>query len=389
MDGSRGDEIRPRPVVVVSGGRTVALQALKQRQLLAALLAAAGTLRSGRATRSSTRSGARRRRPRPQAAPGLRVEAAQGAAGVGTDRTQGSGYAVDLADGALDAARFERLLDEGSAAARRGEPGARRLAVRRALALWRGDAYGEFADEAFARPRPRAWRSCARSPSRSASQPSSSSAGTWRCSRSSAASHEQPLRERLQAQLMLALYRCGRQSRRWTCTAPPVASSVTSWGWSPERSCASCSSVSSATTPASPARAARAGRRALPAPPTPLVGRERELAELVELLTAGRPPARPDGAGRIGQDASGGRRRARMRRARSPTVLRSSNSQRSPIGLVAGAISHALGVDEPSNEPLDTRGGARAAGAPARARQRRAAARRRRCLPSSSPAHRA
>ena len=56
------------------------------------------------------------------------------------------GYALRLPDEAVDAWRFESLL----AAARREQPGRARLDLERALTLWRGPAYAEFADEEWA-----------------------------------------------------------------------------------------------------------------------------------------------------------------------------------------------------------------------------------------------
>ena len=59
------------------------------------------------------------------------------------------GYAVRLPDGAVDAWRFESLLT----AARKdapGQPERARQELEQALALWRGPAYAEFADEEWA-----------------------------------------------------------------------------------------------------------------------------------------------------------------------------------------------------------------------------------------------
>ena len=78
--------------------------------------------------------------------------------------TQAPGYMLRLPDEAFDVARFERLVaDAGSRLGRDDAAGASSV-LREALALWRGEAYAEFADEDWARPRPSGWRSCGWSP---------------------------------------------------------------------------------------------------------------------------------------------------------------------------------------------------------------------------------
>jgi len=59
------------------------------------------------------------------------------------------GYAVRLPDGAVDAWRFESLLTAARKEAP-GQPERARQELEQALALWRGPAYAEFADEEWA-----------------------------------------------------------------------------------------------------------------------------------------------------------------------------------------------------------------------------------------------
>ncbi|MEV6927235.1 BTAD domain-containing putative transcriptional regulator [Dactylosporangium sp. NPDC051485] len=61
------------------------------------------------------------------------------------------GYAVRLPPESVDAWRFERLLADARADAA-ADPQRARLQLRAALELWRGDAYAEFAGEAWAEP---------------------------------------------------------------------------------------------------------------------------------------------------------------------------------------------------------------------------------------------
>ena len=135
------------------------------------------------------------------------------ALGQGAIVTRGSGYAVALEPGSLDLQRFERLTAEGSDAQAAGRPdeAARQLAT--ALALWRGPALADLSGEQAVRPvatrldelrlavlekRIEADLGCARHAEVVAELQTLVG--------------EHPLRERLRGQLMLALYRCGRQA---------------------------------------------------------------------------------------------------------------------------------------------------------------------------------
>ena len=127
--------------------------------------------------------------------------------------TQPPGYAlrVDRAD--LDAVLFADLAAEGSRLLAAGRPGAARDQLGAALALWRGDAYADFADEPFARPeisRLEALRDTA------VEDRIDADLALGEHARAAAELErlvgEQPLRERLWRQLALALYRSDRQA---------------------------------------------------------------------------------------------------------------------------------------------------------------------------------
>ena len=64
--------------------------------------------------------------------------------------TRAPGYALELEPDQLDLHRFERLLGEGSAVARRAGRAPPRPTLREALALWRGPALADLAYEPFA-----------------------------------------------------------------------------------------------------------------------------------------------------------------------------------------------------------------------------------------------
>jgi DNA-binding SARP family transcriptional activator len=120
--------------------------------------------------------------------------------------TRGGGYALELDEDALDAGRFERLLAEARSAARDGNPALAASLLRRALGLWRGQAYGELAYEEFARSeveRLEELRLVALEERIEAELQLGREAELLPELRSLA--HAYPLRERLQAQAMLAL----------------------------------------------------------------------------------------------------------------------------------------------------------------------------------------
>ena len=52
--------------------------------------------------------------------------------------TRTAGYTLELREGSLDAERFERMLDEGRAVIREGNPALAASLLHRALALWQG-----------------------------------------------------------------------------------------------------------------------------------------------------------------------------------------------------------------------------------------------------------
>jgi DNA-binding SARP family transcriptional activator len=123
--------------------------------------------------------------------------------------TQPPGYVVRVEVEALDLRRFERLF----AAAQAVEPARAATLLREALELWRGPPLGDVASEGFARPE------IARLEELRLAAVEARIAADLECGRHSAVTGdlealvlEHPLRERLRAQLMLALYRSGRQA---------------------------------------------------------------------------------------------------------------------------------------------------------------------------------
>jgi DNA-binding SARP family transcriptional activator len=123
--------------------------------------------------------------------------------------TRAPGYVVQLGEGALDLRRFEELVGD----ARHAEPVVKAAKLREALALWRGPALADFAYESFAQgeiARLEELRLGALEERIEADLVLGGAAELVPELERLVSSH--PLRERPRAQLMLALYRAGRQA---------------------------------------------------------------------------------------------------------------------------------------------------------------------------------
>ena len=124
--------------------------------------------------------------------------------------TRGRGYELRLAGDAVDALRFEQLVEE--AAREQAGAGANGLAAA-ALELWRGAPLADVASEPFAGPEiGRLEGLHLRAVELAIDADLAAGRHAEAITRLEALIAEEPLRERLHAQRMLALYRDGRQS---------------------------------------------------------------------------------------------------------------------------------------------------------------------------------
>jgi DNA-binding SARP family transcriptional activator len=126
--------------------------------------------------------------------------------------TRGGGYLIRLDADQLDLHRFERLLSDGREEFVDGDPSTAARTLRGALALWRGPALVDFAYDSFAQPaiaRLEELRLCALELRIDAELALGFHTELVGELEELVAAH--PLRERLRGQLMLALYRDGRQ----------------------------------------------------------------------------------------------------------------------------------------------------------------------------------
>ena len=206
------------PLTVAQAGKSIAIGGRKERLVLAQLLARANAVVSvdalvegvwnGSPPRSAERTlqayVARLRRaiePRRDsgASPAILV-------------TAGAGYRLDVAAGQLDALRFEELARQGAERLRRGDDGASRM-LREALDLWRGDAYAEFEEVDWCGSEARRLaelRLVALEDRLDADLAAGGASELVPELESLVAGY--PFRERIWGQLMLALYRAGRQA---------------------------------------------------------------------------------------------------------------------------------------------------------------------------------
>jgi len=127
--------------------------------------------------------------------------------------TRGRGYVAAVVDGALDLRVFERRASAGARALEDGRSGVAAVEFRGALALWRGPALADLADEPCARTvaaRLDELRLVALERAIDADLACGRDAELLAELEELVAQH--PLHERFRAQQMVALYRCGRQA---------------------------------------------------------------------------------------------------------------------------------------------------------------------------------
>src|SRR5215210_8238948 len=134
-------------------------------------------------------------------------------AGENVLSTQAPGYVLSVPADGLDADRFERLVERGRSELARGEAAEAAGTLREALALWRGQPLADLAYEQFAQQDIRRLEELRLSALEERVEADlilgrhDALVGELE-----ALVAEHPYRERLRAQLIVALYRCGRQA---------------------------------------------------------------------------------------------------------------------------------------------------------------------------------
>ena len=302
------------------GGRGRGLARARRPQAALAPRGAAAARERGRVDRPADRRAVgrrRRRRPRQERA-GLRLAAAQGARRRTALVTRAPGYVLQVDPG--------RARPRPLRAARRPRRGAPRPRPRRGSCARRsrcgaGRRWPTSPTSRSPRPRSRGWRSCGWARSSSGSRPTSRSAATpsWSAELEALVA-EHPLRERLRGQLMLALYRRGRQAEALERLPRRAGSElVDELGLEPSEELKQLEAAILRQDPALDAAARAAGGEGRARPPSAgalAAGRAPSALDALEALLA------PRGAAGAGEPATGADRRGRRRRRRASPARR-------------------------------------------------------------------
>ena len=203
------------PLEVDDRGRRLPLRGPRQRALLASLLLRAGEI----VPEDRLLDEVWRGEPPPSGGAALRVRISQlrkALAVTGSPpalTTRPPGYVLEVDAGQVDSLRFERLLGEGRRLLADGDHTAAAATLREALELWRGPALAEFADDPFAAAESARLEEL-RIQAVEERVKAELSLGRHRelAAELEGLVAEHPFRERLRGQLMLALYRSGRQA---------------------------------------------------------------------------------------------------------------------------------------------------------------------------------
>jgi predicted ATPase/DNA-binding SARP family transcriptional activator len=202
--------------------------------------------------------------------------------GVARIRWEQGGYRIVVEDAELDALYFERLVARGRDLFAAGDALGAAAAFEEALALWRGGVEGDgAADPEIARLEE------VRLTALEDRVEAELALGRHRelVPELEALVAQEPLRERLRQQLMLALYRSGRQADALAAYQDARRALVDELGLEPSAELRELEAAILRQDPRLTVEPAELrARRRLPAPPTPLIGRRREVDEVCALL---------------------------------------------------------------------------------------------------------
>ena len=263
---------------------------------------------------------------------------------------RGGGYALELDPLDVDVHRFEQLV--GDARALTTEPRRAIAVLEEAERLWRGDALAELAYEAFATPhvaRLDELRLAAAEDRLDLQLQLGEHLAAVPAAEAMVAAH--PLRERTRALLMTALYRAGRQADalRVYQEGRRILGEELGLDPGPELRQLEAAILAQDASLEAPSLAAPTptSRTTIPTPPSALVGRDREVAELRDLLAGERlvTLVGPGGVGKTRLALEVGRTMASALGADGCLV------ELAPVGEADGvrpAIARALALPDPT-----------------------------------------
>jgi DNA-binding SARP family transcriptional activator len=275
------------PLEIRQDGTPLACRGTKQRLLLATLLLQPNEVVSSDRLIEALWG----ERPPATAQKALHVHVSQLrrvlAAGPDGERivTRPPGYELRVADGDLDLQRFETTVAAARAASARGQVEQASALLHDALDLWRGTPLADLTFEQFLQPeiaRLEELRLAALEDRVDADLALGRHLEMIGELEGLAAEH--PLRERIQGQLMVALYRSGRQAEALEVYRDTRRRLVDELGLEPGRELKALEAAILGQDAALEAPSPTAGED--PGDADALIGRDRELAELSELLSA-------------------------------------------------------------------------------------------------------
>jgi predicted ATPase/DNA-binding SARP family transcriptional activator len=274
------------PLEVTDHGREPVIASGKQRALLAILLLHANEVVSSDRLIEELWG----EQPPASVAKSLQVQVSRLRKALGGREgpliTGPNGYSIRVAPGELDLERFTRLAEDGRRALGADDPGRGADLLREALSLWRGPPLADFAFESFAQPeigRLEELRLAALEDRLDADLACGQHAELVGELEALVAAH--PLRERLRRQLVLALYRAGRQADALEAYRAARAQLMDELGLEPTpelRQLEQAILTHDVAVRAPAAPATRSSR--LPAPATRTIGRDGEQDAVSHLL---------------------------------------------------------------------------------------------------------
>jgi DNA-binding SARP family transcriptional activator/predicted ATPase len=272
--------------------------------------------------------------------------------GVGREAiaTAARGYRLAVDPDEVDVARFRAEIAEATAYQTADPEAAMRL-LDAALGRWRGEPFGDHADEEWARVEAAALRELHRRAEEAwADAALAVGAAPARVDRLAAAARAEPYRERRWAQLMLALYRGGRQGEALRAFHEARNTLAEGLGVEPGRDLVALEAAMLRHDP----ELMRTGGSTLrlgppvPVPPSALLGRERELAEVLDLVERNRLVT-ISGVGGVGKSRLAAEVALRIAEGAEAVVPASFSAVDDPT-QAALALSGAVGVG-PSGDP--------------------------------------